>query len=79
MHHAPQQPEAPKAEEPKVEAKLAQLIEKQRSSAGFRKAAGMSTVRAGKCAAFMPEQFGFNEVGRDGAAIDRHHAVAEAG
>ena len=66
-HAVFQHPQQPRL---KLDWKLAQLIEKQRSSAGFRKAAGMSTVRAGKCAALMAEQLAFDQLFGQRTAVD---------
>jgi hypothetical protein len=49
---------------------VADLVEEQGAAVGFLEAARALDVGAGEAALFVAEQFGFDEVARDGAAID---------
>ena len=61
------------------QAEVADFIEEERAVAGLLKVAFASADRAGECAFFMAEEFGFNQRFRDGAAGDGNKRAAGSG
>ncbi len=57
---------------------LADLVQKQRSPVGGLDAPGAALHRAGKCAARVPEEFGFQQRLGNGRAIDGDKRLAAA-
>ncbi len=51
---------------------IADFIEKQSASVGRFEPAATGILRAGESAAFMPEQFAFNQIFGKGSTVDRY-------
>src|SRR3546814_4941444 len=62
-----------------VEAHVADFVEEERAALARLEMADPARGGPGERAFFMAEKFGFEEVGGDGAAIDRRKGVAGAG
>ena len=62
----------------RIERHFADFVEEDRAHVGGDELADMTVERAGEGAAFMTEQLRFDQVGRDGAAIDGHHRLLVA-
>jgi hypothetical protein len=61
-----------------VETHVADFVEKQRAAAARFEMADAAGMGAGEAALFMAEQFGFDEVAGNGAAVDRGKGLGSA-
>src|SRR3546814_13738639 len=55
------------------------FVQKNCAPIGVNEPADLTLECASECPAFMAEQFGFDEIGRDRAAIHGNHALLETG
>src|SRR3546814_8235641 len=63
----------------RIHRQFTDFVQKNCAPIGVNEPADLTLECASECPAFMAEQFGFDEIGRDRAAIHGNHALLETG
>src|SRR3546814_3073708 len=63
----------------RIHRQFTEFVQKNCAPIGVNEPADLTLECASECPAFMAEQFGFDEIGRDRAAIHGNHAMLETG